>query len=75
MSASLTYLDVAFLSLVEGAVRMASFQFFSGNDFICSCRFCVSMGGSKFQLFLCHHLGSPPKFLFHIKCFTLDTQG
>lgn len=33
MSASLTYLDVALLSLVEGAVQLASFQFFfTGND-------------------------------------------
>ena len=46
-----------------------SFQiFFRGNYFVCSCRFVVSVGGGKFKIFLCSHLGLP----FHVNIFRVS---
>ena len=35
---------------------------------MCSCRFVVSVGGGKFKIFLCSHLGLP----FHVNIFRVS---
>lgn len=46
-------------SLLWSSCSASSQVLFRRNCFICSWRFVVSMGGSEFRVFLCHHLELP----------------
>lgn len=64
VSASHTHLDVHLLSLIQGGSCLASFHFlFSGNCFISSCRFGISMKAFEFSVFLWNHLRPETSFL------------
>ena len=69
MSLSLQLFYVSFLHPLVCRYSSISIQFFfMWNWSIFRCRFCVSVGRSEFRVFLCCHLGSPPRTTF-LKCW------
>lgn len=50
----------SFYSLLWSRCSASSQVFFRGDRYTCGYMFVVSMGGSKFRIFLCLHFEQPP---------------